>query len=72
MVLMGVAPPTYSLVSDDGDESRSAIDLKLGEVTIVGRKDIERSDSKLLQLKRFIVMCRFNINPFCSRFKDAW
>ena len=47
MVLMGVAPPTYSLVSDDGDESRSAIDLKLGEVTIVGRKDIERSDSKL-------------------------
>ena len=36
-----------SLVPDDGTDSRPSIDLKLGDTTVIGRRDLDKTDSKL-------------------------
>jgi hypothetical protein len=42
---------SLSLVPDDGSSARKAIDLAPGEATVVGRKDVDKNDSKLSKVR---------------------
>jgi hypothetical protein len=54
MVKLGVIP-MVSLVPDDSEDSstsRPTVDIKLGDTTVVGRKDVDKNDSKLSKVLR--------------------
>ncbi len=42
---------SLALVPDDGSSARKAINLKPGDATIVGRKDVDKDDSKLSKVR---------------------
>ncbi len=42
---------SLSLVPDDGSNARKAINLTPGEATIVGRKEVDKNDSKLSKVR---------------------
>ena len=54
---MIVAIPSFSLVPDDDAnkaDNMLSLNFKLGDVTVIGRKDIDKSDSKLSKVSRTI------------------